>query len=213
MAFDYPVTLDLEGRPCLLAGSGPLAVERLTGLLRSRAQVTVVTPTPSAALVAQCEAFDVPLLQRPVTPDDLDGAFLAIVTREDDADVPVLYAAARVRGVLFAALDDVAHCDFGAMSQIRRGSLTVTISSAGRAPALAKRLRRHLEQTLTHELAELVEVIDEAKRAHGPRQVPFDQWAAQWEVALDDLEGHLQRLRDGDRAAVLTHIRAAIATP
>lgn len=211
MAFDYPVTLDLEGRPCLLAGGGPLAVERLTGLLRSRADVLVVTPEPSAGLVAQCEAFDVALLRRLLQPDDLEGATLAIVTREDAADVPALYAAARGHGVLFAALDDVAHCDFGAMSQIRRGSLTVTISSGGRAPALAKRLRRHLEETLTPELAELVEVIDQAKVAHGPRTVPFEAWAARWEVALDDLEALLGLLRDGRRDEVHDRILAAIS--
>lgn len=211
MAFDYPVTLDLEGRLCLLAGNGPLAVERLTGLLRSRAEVVVVTPDPSPALAAQCDAFGVALLERLLEPDDLEGATLAIVTREDDADVPTLYAAAKQRGVLFAALDDVEHCDFGAMSQIRRGSLTVTISSGGRAPALSKRLRKHLEQTLTPELAELVEVIDEAKAAHGPRTVPFYQWAGQWEDALADLEGLLAQLRAGERDAVREHILAAIS--
>lgn len=211
MAFDYPVTLDLEGRPCVLAGGGPLATERLSGLLRSRADVVVVTPDPTAGLAAQCEAFDVPLLRRLLVPDDLEGATLAIVTREDDADVPRLYAAARTHGVLFAALDDVAHCDFGAMSQIRRGSLTVTISSGGRAPALAKRLRQHLEETLTVELAELVEVVDEVKAAHGPRTVPFAEWAGRWEVAMADLEGLLGLLRDGRRDEVRDRILAAVS--
>ena len=212
MAFDYPVTLDLEGRLCLLGGGGPLAVERLTGLLRSRADVLVVTDDPSPGLVAQCAAFDVPLLERLLQPTDLDGAMLAIVTREDDADVPTLYAAARERGVLFAALDDVPHCDFGAMSQIRRGSLTVTISSGGRAPALAKRLRKHLEQTLTHDLGELVEAIDEAKALHGPRDVPFDVWAGRWEEALEDFERLLAMLREGQHDEVRDHILATISS-
>lgn len=212
MAFDYPVALDLEGRLCLLAGNGPLAIERLTGLLRSRADVVVLTPHPSKGLVAQCQAFGVPLFPRLMTTDDIDGAALVIVTREDDADVGLLHAAARRRGVLFAALDDTEHSDFGAMSQIRRGSLTVTISSGGRAPALSKRVRRHLEQTLTPELAELVEVIDEAKQQHGPRTVPFAEWAGQWEKALLDLEGLLGMLRDGHHDAVRDHILAAITT-
>lgn len=210
MAFDYPVSLDLEGRLCLLAGGGPLAVDRLTGLLRSRADVVVLTPRPSAGLVAQCDAFNVPLVPRLMTIDDVDGAALVIVTREDDADVSLLYAAARRRGVLFAALDDVEHSDFGAMSQIRRGSLIVTISSGGRAPALSKRLRKHLEQTLTPELAELVEVIDEVKQKHGPRTVPFDHWASQWEEALADLDGLLELLRSDRRADVRDHILGAI---
>lgn len=211
MAFDYPVSLDLEGRLCLLAGGGPLAVERLTGLLRSRADVVVLTPRPSPGLVAQCEAFNVPLVPRLMTVDDVDGAALVIVTREDEADVALLHAAARRRGVLFAALDDTEHSDFGAMSQIRRGSLTVTISSGGRAPALSKRLRKHLEEALAPELADLVEVIDAAKQEHGPRTVPFGHWASQWEQALADLDGLLALLRAERRDEVRARILAAIS--
>lgn len=213
MAFDYPVTLDLEDRLCVLGGGGPLATERLTGLLRSRADVVVVTPDPSPGLDAQCAAFDVPLLRRLLAPDDLEGATLAIVTREDDADVPTLYAAARERGVLFAALDDVQHCDFGAMSQVRSGAVCVTISSGGKAPALSKRVRKHFEQTLGPELGQLAEVIDEVKAEHGPRDVPFPEWAARWEVAMEDFGGLLTQLRAGQRQAVHDHIMHAIRTP
>lgn len=213
MAFDYPVTLDLEDRLCLLGGGGPLAIERLTGLLRSRADIVVVTPDPSAGLEAQCAAFDVPLLRRLMAPEDLEGATLAIVTREDDADVPTLYAAAQEHGVLFAALDDVEHCDFGAMSQVRQGALCITISSGGTAPALSKRLRKHFEQTLGPELGELAEVISDVKAEHGPRDVPFAEWAARWEVAMEDFDGLLAKLRAGERQAVHDHIMAAIRTP
>ena len=214
MAYDYPVTLDLEGQPCLLAGSGPLAIDRLTGFLRSRADLVVVTPSPSPGLAAQCEAFGVPLLLRPVEVGDLAGCRLAIVTREDDCDVEALHAAAREHGVLFAALDDIAHCDFGAVSQVQRGSLTVTISSAGRAPAVAKRVRKKLEATLPVELAQLVEVVVRAKAAHGPRDVPFPEWSSRWDTAMADLDGMLDALAEGRhdevQAAILATISGAV---
>ena len=210
MAFDYPVNLDLGGRRCVLAGSGPLAQERLEGLLASRAEVTLVTPAPSDELRAAAAAHDVALHERELVEADLDDAFLAILTREDDHDVAALYAAAEARGVLFAALDDVPHCMFGAMSQLRRGDLRVTISSAGRAPALAKRLRQRLEDELEEELAELVEVVDEAKRRHGPRSVPFDVWAGRWACAMQDLDGLLGLLADGRREEALERIAVVL---
>jgi siroheme synthase-like protein len=210
VAFDYPVTLNLEGKLCLVAGSGPLACERMTGLLRARANVFIVTPNPSRALAAQAGAFNVPLVLRPVTTGDLEGCELAIVTREDTHDIPALHAAAQKHGVMFAALDDIAHCDFGAVSQIRRGSLTVTVSSGGRAPALAKRLRQRLEAELPTELTELVEVIARARRNHGPREVEFDEWSARWSRALEDLDALVAMLHRGDAAEVEAHILAAL---
>lgn len=211
MAFDYPINLDLEGASCILAGGGPLAVDRLTGLWRSRADVVVISPSPSDAMVAQCAAFSVPLVTRPITAEDLDGARLAIVTREDPCDVAGLHEAAKDRGVLFAALDDAAHCDFGPVSTVRRGSLAITVSSGGRAPALATRLRQRFDTELEHELTALVEVIAQANQTHGPRDVPPSEWSRRWEKALVDLDGLLGMLADGREHAVQRHILDALA--
>lgn len=210
MAFDYVVTLDLAGRQVVLAGGGPLAVDRLAGLVESGASVRLVTPAPSAPLVTAAEAAGVVVHRRELAEDDLDGAFLVVVTREDDHDVPALYAAARARGALVAALDDVVHSDVGAVSQLRRGDLRVTVSSAGRAPALSKRVRRLLEQLLPEELEGLVEAIDDVKRRHGPRGVDFATWSRRWEAALADLDGLVALERAGDRAAVEQRILATI---
>lgn len=203
MAFDYVVTLQLEGRRCVVLGGGPLAAERVEGLLRSRAQVTVVAADPVAGVVV--DGVDhVPRVGRP---EDLDGAFLAIATREDDVDVTALWDASRAGGVLFAALDDVPHCDFGAVSTIRRGALTMTISSAGRAPALAKRLRRQLEQQYGDAHGRLVEVLHEARTGLLPRTVPFDVWAGRWEAALEDVDRLVGLVATGDEDAVVEHVR------
>ena len=208
MAFDYVVSLDLTGRPCLVAGNGPLAAERVAGLLASGAVVTVVTPDAARGVVVD----GVTHIARLVGPEDLDGMALAIVTREDAADVPRLYAAAERRGVLFTALDDVDHCHFGAVSTIRRGPVTVTISTAGRAPALSKRLRLHLEAQLGPEVGELAATQQEARSQVLPRTVPFDDWAARWAEALADLDHLLALQRAGRTDLVIDHIHTHIAT-
>lgn len=193
MAFDYPVNLDLGGRRCVVFGGGPLAVDRVEGLTASAAEVLVVTPDPSEALIGSAVAVE----RRTAAPADLDGAFLAIATREDDAPIGELWAAANERGVLFAALDDVAHCHFGAASIVRRGDLRITVSTAGRAPALSKRLRRELETTIDDAYADLVEVLHRARQRLLPREVPFPTWAAAWEEAVRDLDGLLELVRAG----------------
>lgn len=210
MAFDYPVNLDLEGRRCLVFGSGPLAVDRVEGLLASAAEVEVVTPEPSDELVR----LGAPVTRRTGTPDDLEGAFLAIATREDDAPVGALWEAANERGVLFAALDDVPHCHFGAASIVRRGDLRLTISTAGKAPALSKRLRQRFESEIDAAHGELVEVLHRARERLLPREVPFGVWASAWGAVLEDLDGLLELVRAGRseeaEERVVTGVRAAL---
>lgn len=189
MAFDYPVTLDLEGASCVLVGGGPRGLEQLTALLRARARVAVISERPSGGMSAQCQAFNIPLLARAPTPDDLDGARLVLVTGEDACDVAALHAAARERGVLFASLVDDDHRDFATPATVQRGWLAVTASTGGRAPALAERVVRNLEAALPHEVTALLEVVAQVgRRADGP---------AAWARALEDLDGLLAMLRDG----------------
>lgn len=206
MAFDYPVNLDLTGRRCVVFGDGPLAVDRVTGLLASAADVRVVTASPSEELAA----LGAPVTRRRGATADLDGAFLAIATREDDAPVRELWDAAEARGVLFAALDDVDHCHFGAASIVRRGDLRIAISTAGKAPALSKRLRLELEDRIDGAHGELVEVLHRARRRLLPREAPFPVWAAAWGRALEDLEPLLARLRAGEATAVEDDLVAGI---
>jgi siroheme synthase (precorrin-2 oxidase/ferrochelatase) len=96
------------------------------------------------------------------------------------------------------------------VSQIHRGPLTVTVSSAGTAPALTARLRRRLETELEPELCDLAGAIGRARTAHGPPEVPFDEWTTRWATALADLDGLVALLRKGDSDAVEAHILAAL---
>lgn len=211
MAFDYPVNLDLEGRRAVVFGGGPLASERVSGLLSSDAQVTIVTPEASAECRRRALAGDVTLTERRAEAGDLEHAFIAICTREDDAPVEELWRAAQEHGVLFAALDDIPHCMFGAMSTIRRGDLRITVSTAGRAPALAKRIRRELETTFDERYGDLVDTLSDARARALPREVPFDEWATRWETALDDLAGLVEAVGEGRRDVVIDHVLAHIA--
>ncbi len=216
MAFDYPVNLDLTGRRCVVVGGGPLAAERVTGLLASGAHVVVVTPSPAPELRTRADAGEVDLHDRTVTVDDLAGAFVAIHTREDGSpeevagEVDALWEAAVRDGVLFAALDDVPHCMFGAASTIRRGDLRITVSTAGRAPALAKRIRRDLEEVYDDAYGELVDALHRAREAALPREVPFAEWAGRWEEALADLDGLLALVRAGDADAVTEQVARTV---
>lgn len=213
MTFSLSVTLDVTGRRAVVVGGGYEAVDRVEALLHGGADVTVITPDPGPPLVGLAEAGRVVLHRRGYLDGDLAGAFVAYVTREDPTPVDATWAEATRERVLLSTLDDVPHCHFATPSVVRRGDLAVTIATMGRAPALAKRLRRHLEDEFGPELGELVDVLDAAKQASLPRTVPFAEWAARWERALTDLDGLLAALRDGHHDQVRAEVERALRTP
>lgn len=206
MPFQYVISLDLDGRLAVVVGGGAVAASRVADLRDSGARVRVVAASPGddlAALVATDEHVE--LLPRAYTPGDLDGARIAIATGEDDLDVEAFWAESRATGTLASVLDDLDHCDFAAPSLVRAGSLRIAIATAGRAPALARRLREHLEATLGDAAGELVDALAEARDRAGPREVDFATWAGRWEVALADLDGLLALVRAGRTDEVVDH--------
>lgn len=210
MAFSLTVTLDVTDRPAVVIGGGEEAVARVDALLHGAARITVITPSPHPAIIEHAAAGRLHLEERGYEVGDVTGAFVAYVTREDDTDVHATWAEAEANNVLLSTLDDILRCHFATPSVMRRGDLAISIATAGRAPALAKRLRRDLEARYGPELGDLVDVLYEARELALPRPVPFAEWAARWEVALEDLDGLLGRLRAGDREGVRDHVHAVI---
>jgi len=192
MAFGFPVSLEVAGRRCIVFGSGPVARARAEALLDAGAVVTVIA--------------------RPHETGDLAGAFLAVAAGGDPAETARIHAEAEREGVLLNAVDDPAHCHFAVPAVLRRGDLTVTVSTGGRAPGYARRLRDELSEVVGAEHGTLVDLIGAVRaelRAERPGGVDFDRWAARWREALEhDLIGLVRAGRTGEARTLL---RAALA--
>src|SRR5437773_5634744 len=91
---------------------------------------------------------------------------------------------ARERGIWVNCADDPEHCDFALPSVLRRGALTVSVSTGGASPALARLVREELERLLSPEYAELVAVVAEVRRSLRARDVA-PAWD-EWQEALDE---------------------------
>ncbi len=187
-AFGYPICLDLLGRRCVVVGGGTVAEQKVRGLLDGAGDVVVVAGQLSVGLEALGQCGEVTVVLRDYAAGDLDGAFLAIAATDDPDVNAAVYEEATAAGVLINSVDDVVHCQFSVPSIVRRGELTVAISTGGRAPALSKRLRTRLSTHLGPEYGELVALVGEVREAARPERarVDFDTWAARWEAGLDD---------------------------
>jgi len=192
MAFSFPVSLEVAGRRCVVFGSGPVARARAEALLDAGAAVTAVA--------------------RPHEHGDLSGAFLAVAATGDAAETARIFAEAEREGVLLNAVDDPAHCHFAVPAVLRRGDLVVTVSTGGRAPGYAGRVRDELAGTVGAEHGVLLDLIAEVRaelRAQRSPDADFNEWARRWRDALDhDLIGLVRAGRAGEARTLL---RAALA--
>jgi len=155
----YAAFLALEGSRCVVVGGGEVAERKTRTLLASGAAVVVVAPRVIEALAGLAAEGAVTLKGRRYRPDDLDGARLAFAATHDPAVNAGVVADARARGVLVNSADQPESGDFIVPATMRRGDITLAISTGGRSPSFARQLREELESWLTDERAELLDVL------------------------------------------------------
>ena len=166
----YPVFLHLRSRPVLLVGGGTVAAGKLVGLLETGAQVTVVAPEIGSELVKP----GVRLAPRAFTPSDLDGKFFAVAAAPPEVNRQVADAA-EVRGIFVNAVDDTDSASAYLGGVIRKGFVTVALSTDGHAPALAGLLREALDAVLPDDLDQWVEAAVRLRGKWRAERVPIKE--------------------------------------
>jgi uroporphyrin-III C-methyltransferase/precorrin-2 dehydrogenase/sirohydrochlorin ferrochelatase len=165
----FPVFLKLDGRRVLVVGAGRVAAGKLPALLDARASVTVVAPV----IAPEIASAPVTTARRAFHPGDLDGVcyVVAAAPREVNADVAREAAA---RGLFVNAVDDVENASAYAGAILRRGGVTIAVSTDGDAPALAGLLREGLEALLPEDLEAWMTCARDARRRWLADGVPMD---------------------------------------
>ncbi len=160
----YPVNLiGLAGRRAIVVGGGTVALRKVEGLLAAGAQVTVVSPALADELAALHAAGKIAVIQRPYQDGDLADAWLAIAATDDAAVNHAVFAEAQRRGCLVNVVDDPEHSNFIVPAVVRRGEVTIAVSTGGSSPALARRLRERLAQWVGPEYGDLAALLAELR--------------------------------------------------
>lgn len=196
----YPMMVDLAGRRCLVVGGGRVAERKVALLLECGAEVEVVSPATTRKIADLAARGAIRLARRAVRPADLDRAFL-VFAATDDAQVNQSVAhEVRKAGGLVNVADAPEACNFLVPSVIRRGDLTIAISTGGGSPALAKRLRQRLEATIGPEYEAFLAALRELRaRAQQAISDPTERQALYRRAVDSDLFEHAAR---GDKAAM-----------
>lgn len=182
----FPMFLKLEGRSCLVVGAGKIGESKIRSLLIAKAGVRVVAPEATPAILSWARAGILTWEPREFRTTDLNGTFLVIAATSSVDVNDVVYREATRRQVLCNAVDDPERCDFYYPAVVRRGALQVAISTEGKSPALAQKLRREFERQLAPFYSGWIDQLGKIrnrliKKALNPdrRRRLLHQWAAQ----------------------------------
>jgi precorrin-2 dehydrogenase/sirohydrochlorin ferrochelatase len=193
----FPIMLDLSTVPVILIGNGPQAARRLALLDDDRAQsVSVCAPTPCEALASAAASR---LVRRWPTPSEVAAAKMLLIADGVEASaVHDLVAVARAAGTLVNVEDRPELSDFHSPATVRRGDLLVTVSTGGRSPALAGRLRRFLAEVFGSEWQVRLEDLAMLRarwREAGADSATVSAWTEAW------VERHGQLPSESEAAA------------
>lgn len=204
----YPIFLNnLTGRRCVVIGGNHEAERKAIGLVECEAHVVVIGPSVTNGLLEMADAGTIEWIRRDYQDGDVSGAFLVIVSETNPARTRPIFEEAQRDNVLINAMDDVPHCTFVAGSVVKRGRLTLSISSSGAAPALSVRLRQELEERLGPEYEIFLDWMA-AIRAPMARLVPdFEARRTLWyELADSDILSFLADDRETEALDRLVRI-------
>ncbi len=156
----FPIFLRLEHLNTLVVGGGNLALEQLSALLRNSpdARIQLVAREIQAALrELALEYPNVSMLERGFVPEDLEGKQLVVCATGDPALHQQILELAHARGILVNVADAPTESDFHLGAVVQKGDLKIAISTNGKSPSIAKRLKETLNEALPDELDDLLQ--------------------------------------------------------
>jgi precorrin-2 dehydrogenase/sirohydrochlorin ferrochelatase len=141
----YPIFLDLKGKKAVVVGGGVVAQRKIDTLLEHGAEVSVVSKALTADLDGEVKAGRIRLLGEEFRKTHLEGAFMVIAATDDTDLNRRVGREAQKRGLLVNAVDQPDDCNFIVPSSLKRGDLLIAVSTSGKSPALARKVRVELE--------------------------------------------------------------------
>ncbi len=205
---DFPVFLRLAGHRALVVGGGAVALRKVRRLLRSDARVAVIAPSLIGELRELALAGAITHVSADFTPARLDGCRYAVAATDDHVLNAAVADAATRRGIFVNVVDDAELSSAISPAIVDRAPVTVSISTSGLAPVLARRLRERIEQALPARLGALARFMGAARPRLNP-QLPPHSRRMLWERFLDGAGRDAALRGDDARASAALALAAA----
>ena len=164
----YPIFLDMKDRPVLVVGGGYVALQKIEVLLKSGAKIKVVTKELIAKEILD---FNLPLEIREYKEEDILGVSVVVAATNNSKINSLIYSHSKKHNVLLNAVDDKENCDFILGAIANHGDITVTVSTGGNSPIMAKKIRDKIDLLLGEEYEILLKELSKYRTlAYGTLQ-------------------------------------------
>jgi precorrin-2 dehydrogenase/sirohydrochlorin ferrochelatase len=196
----YPVSLDLTDKRCVIIGGGAVAQRKAERLIECGAQVTIVSRTLTPLLEDRKKANTIEHIDTDYKKQALHGAFMVIgATDRDDVNAQVSQDALSL-GMLVNIVDDPDRCNFILPSLVQQGDLSIAVSTGGKSPALARKIKEDLQQLYGPEYESLLTIMGSLRK-----KILAQGHASEANKAVFEALVHsdmLQAIREGNRGKV-----------
>ncbi len=204
----YPIYLNLKGKKCVVVGGGSVAERKVLSLIDCEARVVVISPNLIELLEELKSKGKIEHIEREYKEGDLEGAFVVIGATDSPSVNRAIYKEASALNLLVNIVDVPKICNFIVPSIVRRGDLTISISTSGKAPALAKKIRLELEEIFGQEYETYLNLLEEVREKIKQKYESSDERNDAWHRILES--DILDLIREGKDGLVKERIEECI---
>jgi len=160
----FPAFLKLDNKKILIVGGGTIALEKLLHLLDFTTDIKIIAKELSDTMRKTIDEYSLPHEKRAYEKGDIEGFFVVVVAVDEIALQKRIYEECQNSPTLCNAVDATAYCDFIFPSYIKKGDLTIAVSTSGASPAVAKHLRRYLQEMIPDSIVPFLEEMKSLRK-------------------------------------------------
>lgn len=159
----YPIMLNLKGKNVVVVGGGRVAYQKLKGLENMGANIKIISPNISSKIEEWLKQHDAVWIQKEYEPSDIENADVIFATTNNSVVNNEIRQQKGNHQLLLQA-DQPEESDFISPAVLRRGKLSIAISTNGASPALARKLKKKLENQFEESFADYVQFLEDARK-------------------------------------------------
>jgi precorrin-2 dehydrogenase/sirohydrochlorin ferrochelatase len=144
----FPILINVQNFPCLVVGGGNIATRKVESLLEFNADITVISPKLSKSLQDLFKKGKIKLIQKSYAKEFISEFKIVFCATDNNSINKTVHKDCQAQGIPINVADIPQLCDFILPAYIKRGDLTISVSSQGKAPFYTKEMKKKLNRII-----------------------------------------------------------------